>query len=66
MREIARFFGVESAVLFSNGCMTNFGAAQTLAGEFTQAIIDERSHSSLFDAARLLDCPVRMFRHRDA
>jgi 7-keto-8-aminopelargonate synthetase-like enzyme len=64
--EVARFFGVDSAVLFSNGCMTNFAAAQTLAGEFTHALIDERAHASLFDAARLLDCPVRTFKHRDA
>jgi 7-keto-8-aminopelargonate synthetase-like enzyme len=40
-------------------------AAQALAGEFTHALIDERSHGCLFDAAKLLDCPVLPFKHRN-
>ena len=63
--KLAEFFGVEAAVLISNGYMTNLAVAQALAGEFTHALIDERSHGSLFDAAKLLDCPVRPFKHRD-
>ena len=64
-RTLAEFFGVEAAVLVSNGYMTNLAVAQALAGEFTHALIDERSHGSLFDAAKLLDCLVLPFKHRD-
>lgn len=63
---LAAFFRVEAATLVSSGYLTNLVAAQALAGEFTHALMDERSHSSLFDAAKLLDCPLLLFRHRDA
>jgi 7-keto-8-aminopelargonate synthetase-like enzyme len=63
---LEEFFGQGRAVLFSNGYMANLGAAQGLQGDFTHALIDERAHSSLFDAARLLDCPLLKFTHRDA
>ena len=64
--ELARFFGVEGALLFSNGYATNFAFAQTFAEQFTHALIDDRSHGSLRDAAELLRCPVVTFRHSDA
>ena len=64
-QKLAEFFGVEAAVLVSNGYMTNLAVAQALAGEFTRALIDERAHGCLFDAAKLLDCPVCPFKHRD-
>lgn len=63
--KLAEFFRVEATVLISNGYMTNLAVAQALAGEFTHALIDERSHGSLFDALKLLDCPVLPFKHRD-
>ena len=64
--QLARFFEAEGAVLVSNGYLTNLAVTQALAGEFTHAIIDERSHDSLFDAASLLGCPVLPFEHRQA
>ena len=63
---LAVFFGVDAAVLVSNGYLANLVAAQALAGEFTHALIDERAHSSLFDAAALVSCPLLPFKHRDA
>jgi len=41
--KLAEFFSVEAAVLISNGYMTNLAVAQALAGEFTHALIDERT-----------------------
>jgi 7-keto-8-aminopelargonate synthetase-like enzyme len=64
-QSIARFFDVEAAVLISNGYMANSAATQALNGESDLALIDERSHGSLLDASKLLDCPVRPFKHRD-
>jgi 7-keto-8-aminopelargonate synthetase-like enzyme len=63
--KLAEFFRAEAAVLISNGYMTNLAVAQAQAGEFTHALIDERSHGSLFDALKLLDCPALPFKHRD-
>jgi glycine C-acetyltransferase/8-amino-7-oxononanoate synthase len=62
---LAEFFGAESAVLLPDGYLAPVAAAQALAGEFTQAFVDEYAHGALLDAARMLDCPVRHFRHRD-
>lgn len=64
-RELARFFGVESALLVSTGYATNLVVAQALSGRFTHALLDERAHVSLADAALWLGCPVLKFRHRD-
>ena len=64
--KLAAFFGAESALLVSGGYVTNLIVAQALAGSFSHAIVDEKAHPSLWDAARALDCPVVKFRHRDA
>ena len=55
---LAAFFGSESALLVSAGYVTNLIVAQTLAGSFSHAIVDEKAHPSLWDAARPMDCPV--------
>src|SRR5258708_8974942 len=65
-KKLARFFGVERALLASNGYLPNLMVAQALAGEFSHALIDERAHGSLVDAAQFLDCPIVKFKHRDA
>lgn len=63
---LAKFFGTESALLVSGGYVTNLIVAQALAGSFSHAIVDEKAHPSLWDAAKLMDCPVMQLRHRDA
>jgi len=65
-RNLAAFFGSETATLAPNGWLPNAMVAQALAGRFSHVLIDERAHASLADAARLLDCPVIKFHHRDA
>ena len=62
---LAAFFGVESALLFSNGYLTNLAVAQGLAGNFSHVLLDERAHTSLQDAARLFQCSILTFKHRD-
>ena len=64
---LAAFFGVDAAVLVSNGYLANLVVAQALAGDFTHALIDERAHASLFDAAAAAPgCRLMPFKHRDA
>ena len=63
---LVKFFQAEAALILSDGYLAPLAAAQALAGEFTQAFIDERAHNALLDAARMLDCSVEKFPHRDA
>jgi 7-keto-8-aminopelargonate synthetase-like enzyme len=63
---LAAFFDSQSATLAPNGWTPNAMVTQALAGRFSHVLMDERAHASLTDAARLLDCPVLKFRHRDA
>jgi 7-keto-8-aminopelargonate synthetase-like enzyme len=64
-RALGRFFKSPAAVLVGTGYMTNLVFAQALAGQFTHALVDERAHPSLQDAAVLLGCTVISFRHQD-
>jgi len=64
-RRLAQYFDAEAALLVCGGYSTNLVVAQSLAGQFSHALLDERSHGSLRDAAQLLDCPVLEFKHRD-
>ena len=63
---LATFFGSETALVFPDGYLAPIAAAQALADQFTHAFIDELAHGALVDAARMLACPVKKFRHRDA
>jgi 8-amino-7-oxononanoate synthase len=63
--ELVDFFKVEAALLAPSGYATNLIVAQALAGHFSHALIDAGAHSSLSEAARLLDCPVLQFGSRD-
>jgi 7-keto-8-aminopelargonate synthetase-like enzyme len=65
-RELATFFGAEDALLVPNGYMTGMVVAQALAGNFSHALLDERAHPALLDAAEQLNCPILKFKHRDA
>ena len=64
--ELARFFGSEAALIMPDGYLAPIVIAQALAGEFTHVLMDQFAHGALLDAARMLDCPVRQFKHRDA
>jgi glycine C-acetyltransferase/8-amino-7-oxononanoate synthase len=65
-KELAAFFGAESALVFPNGYLAPMAVAQALVGEFSHVFIDELAHAALVDAARMLDCPVKMFAHGNA
>lgn len=65
-QRLAAFFGAETALLVSNGYVTNLVVAQALAGRISHVLIDERAYAALADAAPLFGCPVLRFKHRDA
>lgn len=64
--KLARFFAAENALLVPNGYIAGMVVAQALAGNFSHALLDERAHPALLDAAEQLRCPVLKFRHGDA
>jgi len=64
-RKLAAFFSAEDALLVPTGYMTGIIVAQALAGNFSHALLDERAHPALLDAAEQLNCPVVKFKHRD-
>jgi 7-keto-8-aminopelargonate synthetase-like enzyme len=62
---LREFFGAEAALVVGTGYLTNLIVCQALSGRFSHALIDEKSHPSLSDATRFLDCPVLTFKHAD-
>lgn len=58
------FFQAESALLMPTGYAGATAVTQALTSRVTHALIDEKSHACLFDAARFLNCPVFVFKHR--
>ncbi len=65
-KELAEFYGMRSAILFSTGYQANLGAIAALAGRDDYLLIDADSHASIYDACRLSDAQVIRFRHNDA
>lgn len=64
-RTLREFFDAESALVVPTGYLTNLIVAQALARSFSHAVLDERAHLALVDAAALLECPVLRFKHRE-
>ena len=64
-QELATFFQAPAAVLLPTGYMSDLAVGQALAGQFTHALVDARSHGCLATAARFLECPLLPFAHRD-
>jgi 7-keto-8-aminopelargonate synthetase-like enzyme len=64
-RELAKFFGAEDALLAPTGYITGIIVAQALMGNYSHALLDERAHPALLDAAEQLNCPAMKFKHRD-
>lgn len=57
------FFNAEEALLLPSGYCGASVAAQSLAGQFSHALVDSRAHAALIDAAVFLECPVLRFQH---
>lgn len=65
-RELASFLGQAHALLTPDGYIANLVGAQALAGDHRVALLDERAHLSLRDAARCAGMEVETYRHLDA
>lgn len=64
-REVASFLGFEGALLTPDGYTANLAAAQALARDHRIALLDERAHQSLRDAARVAGMAIATYTHLD-
>ena len=63
--ELADFYGVPHAVVFSTGYAANLGSLAALLGPDDAVLLDSDAHASLFDGCRLCPAKVFSFRHND-
>lgn len=67
-RELASYYGTESALVFSSGYAANLGMVTGLAGGGTHLACDRHNHASLIDATRLAKAngaSAALFGHAD-
>ncbi len=64
-REIAKFKGTQSSVIFNTGFMTNLGSIISMVTHDTIVINDEKNHASIVDGSIFSKAKVRVFLHND-
>jgi len=64
-QELAAFFGVTSAIVFSTGFLATMGSVGTLAGPGDTILIDADCHASIYEGTRLSGAEVIRFRHNN-
>ena len=64
-RKIAKFLGMEDAILYSSCFDANLGVFEALLGEEDALISDELNHASIIDGIRLCKAERRRFKHMD-
>lgn len=62
---LARFVGVESALLLPSCYQLGSGFLRVVSGVEDCVLVDHDAHSSLVDGARAVGCKIRPFRHND-
>ncbi len=61
--EIAAFYGVEQAIVFSTGYAATMGMCSTLAGPGDVILLDADSHASIYAGVRLSGAEIIRFKH---
>lgn len=62
-REIADFYGVDQAIVFSTGYSATMGMCATLAGPGDVILLDADSHASIYSGVKLSGAEVIRFKH---
>lgn len=65
-QEIAAFYGVGQAIVFSTGYAATMGMCSTLAGPGEVILLDADSHASIYTGVKLSGADVIRFKHSDA
>ncbi len=64
-KELALFYGVSNAIVFSTGFVTNLGVISTLTGPGDVIVLDADSHASIYDACKMSGAEMIRFRHNN-
>ena len=64
-KEVASFVNKEAALVFGTGYQTNLGAISSIISKNDVIILDEYSHASIIDGARLSRGETKFFKHND-
>lgn len=64
-KNLAEFFGYESALLFGSGFLTNLGVISALAEKNDELFFDRLNHASLIDGIRLSGAKWQRFKHNN-
>jgi 8-amino-7-oxononanoate synthase len=65
-KELAAFYGVRDAIVFSTGYQANLGMLAGLTGPGDVVLLDADCHASIYDGCRLSGAEVIRFRHNNA
>jgi 8-amino-7-oxononanoate synthase len=65
-QELAAFYGLRDAIVFSTGYQANLGMLAGLTGPNDVVLLDADCHASIYDGCRLAGAQVIRFRHNDA
>lgn len=63
--EIAQFYGVNHAIVFSTGYAATMGMCSTLAGAGDTILLDADSHASIYAGVKLSGADIIRFKHND-
>tara|TARA_R110002072_G_C7973164_1_gene535014 strand:+ start:7030 stop:8235 length:1206 start_codon:yes stop_codon:yes gene_type:complete len=63
--EIAQFYGVDHAIVFSTGYAATMGMCSTLAGPGDTILLDADSHASIYSGVKLSGADIIRFKHND-
>lgn len=64
-RRLAKFVGMEAALVFSTGYQTNVGTISALLGKGDLAILDKDAHACIVDGAMMARGEMKRFKHND-
>ena len=64
-RELAAFYGVNHAIIFTTGFAATMGMCATLAGPGEVIVLDADSHASIYAGVQLSGAEIIRFKHND-
>jgi 8-amino-7-oxononanoate synthase len=64
-QEIAQFYGVEHAIVFSTGYAATMGMCSTLAGPGDVILLDADSHASIYSGVKLSGAEIIRYKHNN-
>src|SRR6201999_2276614 len=64
-KQLAEFYGTESAIVFASGFLANLGAIPALAGEGEYIFSDEENHACIIEGCQLSKAKTLVYRHAD-